>query len=476
MVIGIETHVELNTRTKAFCACENTYGAPPNTCVCPLCMGLPGALPTLNEEMVSLAVKAGAALGCRIHLTSRFDRKNYFYPDLPKAYQITQFYHPLCEGGEVLIQTPAGEKRIGITRIHIEEDAGKLTHSENASLLDMNRCGVPLIEIVSQPDLRSPEEASAYLKKLRSILICAGISDCRMNEGSFRADVNLSVRRIGQPMGVRTEMKNLNSFQSVERAIRAEYARQTALLEQGQPIVQETRRYDQRSNQTYSMRLKEDSADYRYFPEPDLPWLHLTHEEVEQIRSSLPMLPDAKKNQLKTRFGLSDYAAGLLTADHRLTKYYEDGAVLAADPTALANLLLGEVFALMNQQEENLPPVSAVHLAKLSNLMSEGRINSSTGKKILAALFAKEQDPEEYARENDLFLLTDEEALSAAIEETLAQSREMVASYLSGKLTVEKALMGRAMGKTRGKADPEILRRLLLAALEKEKQEKNSAL
>ena len=244
MIIGIETHVELDTRTKAFCACENSYGAPPNTHVCPLCMGLPGALPVLNKQMVQLAVKAGLALDCSINLESRFDRKNYFYPDLPKAYQITQFYHPLCEGGQVTIQTPGGEKTIGITRIHMEEDAGKLSHGENASLLDMNRCGVPLIEIVSEPDISSPEEASAYLRKLRAILMFAGISPCRMNQGNFRADVNLSVHKPGNPFGVRTEMKNLNSFQSVERAIKAEFERQTALLEAGGEVVQETRRFD----------------------------------------------------------------------------------------------------------------------------------------------------------------------------------------------------------------------------------------
>ncbi|MBP3540938.1 MAG: Asp-tRNA(Asn)/Glu-tRNA(Gln) amidotransferase subunit GatB [Clostridia bacterium] len=476
MVIGIETHVELATRTKAFCSCENTYGAAPNTRVCPLCMGLPGALPVLNREMVHLAVKAGAALGCDIHLTSRFDRKNYFYPDLPKAYQITQFYHPLCEGGQVVIQTPTGDKAIGITRIHMEEDAGKLSHGEGASLLDMNRCGVPLIEIVSEPDMRSPEEASAYLKKLRAILISAGISDCRMNEGSFRADVNLSVRRPGEGFGTRTEMKNLNSFQSVERAIRAEFARQVELLKQGEKVIQETRRFDQRTGATYAMRRKEDSADYRYFPEPDLPWLHLSQEEVEHIRASLPTLPDEKRCQLKETYSLSDYAAGLITAEGWLTEYFEEGASAANDPVALSNLLLGEAFALMNQREDGTLPVAPAHLAKLSNLMVQGRVNSSTGKKILAALFDQDEDPEAYAARHDLFLLTDESALSNLVEKTLAQCPDLVTSYLSGKLTVEKALMGRAMGLCRGKAEPEALRRLLLIALENLKQEKNSQL
>lgn len=474
MVIGIETHVELSTRTKAFCACENAYGAPPNTHVCPLCMGLPGALPVLNAEMVRLAVKAGLALECTIHRESRFDRKNYFYPDLPKAYQITQFYHPLCEAGRVNIRTAEGEKTIGITRIHMEEDAGKLSHGENASLLDMNRCGVPLIEIVSEPDMRSPEEASAYLKKLRAILVCAGISPCRMNEGNFRADVNLSVRRPGEPFGVRTEMKNLNSFQSVERAIRAEYERQTALLESGGEVVQETRRFDQKTGQTYSMRKKEDSADYRYFPEPDIPWLMLTDEEIELIRGTLPILPDRQRQNLLERYGLTEYAADLLTEEQWLADYFTEAAKTAKDPVALANLLLGECFALMNAQGLESLPVSPANLAALSNLMAEGRVNSSTGKKILAALFEEDQSPTAYAEKNDLFLLTDEAVLSDIVKKTLDTCPDMVASYLGGKLTAEKALMGRAMSMTRGKAEPETLRRLMLAGLEKRKQEKNS--
>lgn len=474
MIIGIETHVELATRTKAFCACENIYGAPPNTHVCPLCMGLPGALPVLNAEMVRLAVKAGLALECTIHRESRFDRKNYFYPDLPKAYQITQFYHPLCEGGRVNIRTAEGEKAIGITRIHMEEDAGKLTHGENASLLDMNRCGVPLIEIVSEPDMRSPEEASAYLRKLRAILVCAGISPCRMNEGNFRADVNLSVRRPGQPFGVRTEMKNLNSFQSVERAIRAEFQRQTALLESGGEVVQETRRFDQKTGQTYSMRKKENSADYRYFPEPDIPPLILTETEIEVIRQTLPVLPDAQRQALISRYGLTEYAAGLLTEEQWLADYFTGAAQSAKDPAALANLLLGECFALMNARGLETLPVAPANLAALSNLMAESRVNSSTGKKILAALFEEDQNPVAYAEKNDLFLLTDEALLSGIVEKTLESCPDMVAGYLGGKVTVEKALMGRAMGMTRGKAEPETLRRLMLVALEKMKQEKNS--
>ncbi|MBS6750639.1 MAG: Asp-tRNA(Asn)/Glu-tRNA(Gln) amidotransferase subunit GatB, partial [Firmicutes bacterium] len=267
MVIGLETHVELRTKSKVFCACKNAFGAEPNTHVCPVCMGLPGALPVFNEQVLRYAAMAGMALGCHVHHRSRFDRKNYFYPDLPKAYQISQFYRPLCEGGALTIQTSRGEKRVGITRIHIEEDAGKLLHDDQSgTALDMNRCGVPLIEIVSEPDIRSAEEAVAYLRKLRAILTYTGVSDCRMNEGSMRCDVNLSVRRPGEPFGVRTEMKNLNSFQSVERAIEAEYRRQVEALETGEGVVQETRRYDQKTGKTTSMRRKENSADYRYFP------------------------------------------------------------------------------------------------------------------------------------------------------------------------------------------------------------------
>ncbi|MBR6569727.1 MAG: Asp-tRNA(Asn)/Glu-tRNA(Gln) amidotransferase subunit GatB [Clostridia bacterium] len=473
MIIGLETHVELKTARKVFCACPNVYGAEPNTCVCPTCMGLPGALPVFDEESLLLAAKAGLALGCAIHPESRFDRKNYFYPDLPKAYQITQFYHPLCEGGHIDIRTEAGEKRIGVTRIHIEEDAGKLTHTPDGLEIDLNRCGVPLIEIVSEPDIHSAAEAVAYLKKLRAILVYCGVSDCRMNEGSLRCDVNLSLHKVGTPFGVRTEMKNLNSFQSVERAIEAERIRQAALLDAGEAVVQETRRYDQKTGQTHGMRRKENSADYRYFPEPDLPPVHITPAQLEAIQRSIPALPDERSALYMRRYGLTAYAAEQLAAERWLAEYFEEAVQTAQSPTALSNLILGEVFAQITlrdtartgDRDESCLPIAPGHLASLSNLAVSGRVNSTTAKKILAALFDADCDPEAYAAQHDLFLLTDEAALRDAVRTVIAQNAAMAASYRAGKVNVAKALIGKAMGACRGKADAEKLNAILLEEL-----------
>lgn len=479
MVIGLETHVELNTESKVFCTCKTVFGAEPNTHVCPVCMGLPGALPVFNERVLHHAAMAGFALNCHVHHVSRFDRKNYFYPDLPKAYQISQFYRPICEGGWLTVQTAAGEKKIGITRIHIEEDAGKLVHDdENGTMLDMNRCGVPLIEIVSEPDLRSAEEAVAYLRKVRAILTYINVSDCRMNEGSLRCDVNLSIHHPGEPFGVRTEMKNLNSFQSVERAIQAEYDRQVAALEAGEEVVQETRRYDQKTGKTTSMRRKENSADYRYFPDPDLPEVRLTDADMEAIRAEIPTLPDARREVYRSEYGLSAYAAEQITAERWLAEYFEEAAAVAQSPVGVANLLQGEVFALMSARateaeksgcsavegRESLP-VSPTHLAKLSDLLADGRVNSSTGKKILAALFIEDCDPETYAEAHGLFTVSDDATLADAITRTLAENPDMVQTYRDGKVNVEKALMGKAMAVTRGKANPEKLAQMLHEAL-----------
>jgi aspartyl-tRNA(Asn)/glutamyl-tRNA(Gln) amidotransferase subunit B len=480
MVIGLETHVELQTESKVFCACRAVFGAQPNTHVCPVCMGLPGALPVFNEQVLHYAAKAGFALNCNVHHRSRFDRKNYFYPDLPKAYQISQFYEPLCEGGWLTVQTAAGEKKIGITRIHIEEDAGKLLHDEkNGTLLDMNRCGVPLIEIVSEPDIRSAEEAVAYLRKVRAILTYIGVSDCRMNEGSLRCDVNLSIHQPDEPFGVRTEMKNLNSFQSVERAIKAEYERQTAAIEAGEEIVQETRRYDQKTGKTSSMRRKENSADYRYFPDPDLPEVRLTDEQMEAIKEEIPMLPDARREAYMRDYRLTAYAAEQLTGERWLADYFEEAAKHAKSAVSVANLLQGEVFAILSaraaEAEKNgnfvtegaeSLPVSPVNLAKLGDLMADGRVNSSTGKRILGVLFAQDCDPEAYVEQHALFAVSDDAILMETVQQTLKQNPDMVESYRNGKTTVERALMGKAMAATKGKADPERLSLLLQKTLQ----------
>lgn len=462
MVVGLETHVELRTRTKAFCACPNEYGAEPNTRVCPICMGLPGALPSFNREALRLAALAGLALGCTVHARSRFDRKNYFYPDLPKAYQITQFYHPLCTGGQIEL---AGGKRIGITRIHIEEDAGKLAYGPDGIALDMNRCGVPLIEIVSEPDIRTAEEAVGYLRKLRAILTYTGVSDCRMNEGSLRCDVNLSLRRPGEPMGTRTEMKNLNSFQSVERAISAESRRQAAILEAGGAVLQETRRYDQKTGLTYGMRRKENSADYRYFPEPDLPEVFLSESELEALRALIPVLPDERAARYVQLYGLTPDEAERMASERWLAEYFESAAELAQSPSTLKHLMLGEAFAQMALRGLERLPVAPERMARLSDLASSGRVNSTTAKKLLSAMLDTDCEPEAYAAEHGLFLLTDEGALLEAARRAVRENPAMVERYLGGKTNVEKALMGKAMALTKGRAEPERLRACLTRVL-----------
>ena len=469
MIIGLETHVELRAKSKAFCACANRFGAAPNTLCCPVCMGLPGALPVLSDQAVRLAAAAGLALGCTVHSWSRFDRKHYFYPDLPKGYQITQFTHPICEGGKLTVETrTGGEVTVRITRIHLEEDAGKLMHgAEGETLLDLNRCGVPLIEIVTEPDIRSAEESTAYLRALRAALLYAEVSDCKMNEGSLRCDVNLSIRKPGEPLGQRTEIKNLNSFQSVERAIAAEFARQVALREAGQDIPQETLRFDVKTGKTIPMRRKEGSEDYRYMPEPDLPWLHLSRDVVEDIRRTLPTPPHQRKADFVRLFGLSPYAAEQLTEERPLADYFERAAMAAQHPKAAANLLMGEVFALLTLrgQNEKTPPMAAEHLAKLGDMAAEGRVNSSTAKRILSAMFDLDCDPEAYAAEHHLLTIGDTETLTAVAQQVLKAHPDMVDAYLRGKESILKALMGKAMAQTEGRADAEKLQAILISLL-----------
>lgn len=343
MVVGLEVHVELKTRTKIFCSCPTTFGAPPNTQCCPVCMGFPGTLPVLNREVVHYAALAGLATECTIANYSKQDRKNYFYPDLPKAYQISQFDLPLCVNGHLMIETEQGEKCIGITRIHIEEDAGKLVHdAQKGTVVDCNRCGVPLIEIVSEPDMRTPQEAVAYLRKLKAVIAYTGVSDCRMQEGSLRCDVNLSIHKKGEPFGTRTEMKNLNSFQSVQKAIEQEYLRQVEAIKHGEAIVQETRRFDQASSKTFSMRRKENANDYRYFPEPDLAPIVLTNEQIETWRKELPVLPDVRKAEYMHRYDLTAYAAEQLVSSKAIAEYFETAANAVQTPSTvktMANLM-----------------------------------------------------------------------------------------------------------------------------------------
>jgi aspartyl-tRNA(Asn)/glutamyl-tRNA(Gln) amidotransferase subunit B len=468
MVIGLEVHVELKTKSKIFCSCPTDFGADPNTQCCPVCMGMPGTLPVLNGEVVRFAIKAGLATNCQIEPYSKQDRKNYFYPDLPKAYQISQYDLPLCHHGHLLIETPEGQKKIGITRIHIEEDAGKLIHDDKrGTLVDCNRCGVPLIEIVSEPDIRSAKEAAAYLQKLKAIISYTGISDCKMNEGSLRCDVNLSVRKIGDTiLGTRTEMKNLNSFQSVTKAIEQEYIRQVEAVEKGEKIVQETRRFDQLTGQTYSMRRKENANDYRYFPDPDLMPIETPLNRIEDIKAEIPTLPDARKAVYMRDFGLSAFAAEQLTGQKEIADYFEKAAALTRTPVTLCNLLITEIFRLLPLESVDIP-ISPMHLAKLADLLSEGQVNSSAGKKVLSLLWEKDRNPEDIVCEYGLYQLSDDDELLSAVKEAIAQNPKMLEGYKKGKTNMSKALMGQAMALTQGKANPVKLQELLQSELDK---------
>ena len=462
MVIGLEVHVELKTKTKIFCNCETSFGAEPNTHTCPVCMGLPGTLPVLNNKVVEYAVKAGLATNCKIANFSKQDRKNYFYPDLPKAYQISQFDLPLCEHGYLDIETESGSKRIGITRIHIEEDAGKLVHDDiHGTMIDCNRCGVPLIEIVSEPDIRSAEEAKAYLQKLRAIILYTGISDCKMNEGSFRCDVNLSVREKGtEKFGTRTEMKNINSFQFVVKAIEYEYKRQIEAIEDGEEIVQETRKFDADTGKTYSMRGKENANDYRYFPDPDLPPIELSDEKIEKIKTTIPELPDARKKKYMEKYGISAYISEKIISDMDMADYFEKVATLAKTPKVVANLLVGEV-ARLNTAEMFYCPISAANMAKLSDLISDEVINTSTAKKLISRMWVDNSDPVLIVEKEELKQINDRQLLTEIAKEVIDKSQKLVSDYKAGKQQALKALMGQTMGKTAGKANPVILEEII---------------
>ncbi len=454
MVIGLEVHVELKTKTKIFCNCKTDFGAEPNTHVCPVCMGMPGTLPVLNRKVVDYAIKAGLATNCTIARFSKQDRKNYFYPDLPKAYQISQYDLPLCEHGHVDIETENGAKRIGITRIHIEEDAGKLVHDDKlGTLIDCNRCGVPLIEIVSEPDIRSAEEADAYLRKLRAAILYTGVSDCKMNEGSLRCDVNLSVRKPGEPFGTRTEMKNLNSFQFIAKAIDYEYHRQVDALESGEGVVQETRRFDANSGKTYSMRKKEDANDYRYFPDPDLPPIVITEEKLAALKAEIPMLPDERKAIYTEKFGLTAYDSEVITNELAVADYFEETANKTHYPKLAANMLITDILRACDTEAGGIP-VKPERLAALADLLGDGKINSSTAKKIVCSLLENDFDPAAYVTEHGLEQINDCAVLEKIVREVLAADSKSVSSYKAGKTAALKAIVGKVMAKTEGRANP----------------------
>lgn len=469
VVIGLEVHAELKTTTKIFCACPTTFGAPPNTQCCPVCMGLPGTLPVLNRRAVELAVIAGLALDCEISHFSRTDRKQYFYPDLPKGYQISQAETPICRNGHLEVTADDGTvRRVGIERIHIEEDAGKLSHEGDVTLVDCNRCGVPLIEIVSCPDLRSGAEAAAYLKTLRGVLLACGVSDCRMQEGSFRCDVNVSVRKRGEDVfGVRTEIKNINSFAFVEKAIVFEAERQIAVLESGKTVVSETRRYDSGRGETVRMRVKETAEDYRYLAEPDLLPIRLRDDDIARLRARIPELPLARAERMVAQYGISSEDARVLVGELGLSDYFEAGAVYTHYPKLLVNLILSELLRYC-ESDPFTSPVNAEALAELAELLGERTVNSATGKKLLSRMLTEQISPRKIALDEGLTQITDENTIGAWVEATLSEMPRAVEDYRRGKVAAIKALQGKIMMLSSGRADPIICETLLLQKLKEE--------
>ena len=472
LIVGLEVHAELSTKTKIFCSCGAEFGAEPNTHICPVCMALPGALPVLNEKVVEYAVKAGLATNCEIEKNSKNDRKNYFYPDLPKSYQISQFDKPLCNRGYIEIEDDNGNpKKIRILRIHIEEDAGKLNHNEfgAGTLVDLNRAGVPLIEIVSEPDFRSTGEVDRYLKKLKSILQYIDVSDCKMQEGSFRADVNVSVHKKGEPFGTRTEMKNINSFKSITRLIDYEKERQIYELEHGNTIEQETRRWDDLEGRTFSMRNKEDSQDYRYFPEPDLVAIKLSDEYIENIRKELPEMPESRKERYMNKYGLSEKDSNSITASKYLSDFFEKAGEIANDYKSVCNWLNSDIARILNEKEmepEEIP-FTAEELAEMVTLINKGTISTSIGKKVLDELFENPKSPSKIIEEKGWVQISDKSAIKEVVLKVLAENAQSVADYKAGKDRALGFLVGQAMKQTKGKANPKMLNEMFLSELNK---------
>ena len=468
-VIGLEVHAELATKTKIFCSCPTDFGAKPNTHVCPVCMAMPGALPVLNKKVVEYAVKAGLATNCEIARVSKNDRKNYFYPDLPKSYQISQFDRPLCEHGFVEIEENGKTKKIGIIRIHIEEDAGKLSHDDYGrdSLVDLNRAGVPLIEIVSEPDLRSSKEADTYLKKIKSILQYIEVSDCKMEEGSLRADVNVSVHKKGEPFGTRTEMKNMSSFRSIVRAIDYEIERQIEVIENGGTIEQETLRWDEVSGKTFTMRNKENAQDYRYFPEPDLGVIEISDEWKEEIRKSLPEMPEERKVRYMEEFKLPEYDSNIIVSSKYLSDLFEAATKVCNNPKAVSNWIMTDIIRVQNEEDIEKMPFTAEELGKLIVLIDKGTISSSIAKKVFEELLENPRDPEEIIKEKGWIQISDEGAIKEIVQKILEENPASVADYKAGKDRALGFLVGQAMKQTKGKANPQLLNKLFLEELKK---------
>ena len=465
-VIGLEVHVELATKTKIFCGCSTAFGGRPNSHTCPVCTGMPGSLPVLNKRVLEHAVAVGLATNCAITRYCKFDRKNYFYPDNPQNYQISQLYLPICRNGYVEIETEQGAKKIGIHEIHMEEDAGKLIHDEweDCTLVDYNRSGVPLIEIVSEPDMRSAEEVIAYLEKLRLIIQYLGASDCKLQEGSMRADVNLSVRGVGtEVFGTRTEMKNLNSFRSIARAIEGERNRQIDLLEAGEKVVQETRRWDDAKETSYAMRSKEDAQDYRYFPDPDLTPISISDEFLEEIRGRQPEFRTEKMKRYRETFDLPDYDIEIITGSKHMADIFESTVALGAQPKKVSNWLMVETLRILKERELDPEDItfSPAHLAKLIALTDSRAINSTVAKEVFEAMFTQDVDPEAYVEEKGLKMVSDEGALRKTVEEVIAANPQSVEDYRNGKDRAIGFLVGQTMKAMKGKADPASVNKLL---------------
>lgn len=473
-VIGLEIHCELKTKTKIFCGCATGFGAEQNTHVCPVCLGLPGVLPTVNKRVVEFGIKAGLATNCTINKYSKFDRKNYYYPDLPKNWQTSQYDLPIAEHGWVDIDVDGEKKRIRLTRIHMEEDAGKLVHSGTTikdsatSNVDYNRTGVPLLEIVSEPDLRSAEEARAYMEKIKAIMEYIDVSNCRMEEGNLRADINVSLRPVGtKELGTRTEMKNINSFKNLEDAINYEIERQEEVLEDGGHVVQETRTFDPARGITLSMRSKENAHDYRYMPEPDLPPIVTSEETIEKYRSELPELPDARCARLEKEYGLSDYDAGIITSSRAMAEYFDAVVATGAEPKLAANWIMGDLAKNLNEDGIDITksPVSAERLGKMIGLIMKDTISGKIAKKVFKEMWTNEDEPEKIVKDKGLVQITDTGAIEAAVDAAIAANPKAVEEYKGGKKKAIGALVGQVMKATRGKANPQMVNKMLAEKL-----------
>ena len=476
VVVGLEVHAELKTQSKIFCSCSTAFGAEPNTQVCPVCSGFPGMLPVLNEKAVECAIKAGLALHSEIAEFCKFDRKNYFYPDLPRAYQISQYDMPICQGGYLDVDVDGEKNRIRITRAHLEEDAGKLVHQGDItttpfSLVDLNRSGVPLLEIVSEPDMRSARQARTYMEKLRSILLFANVSDCKMEEGSLRCDANVSVRPWGQQeLGTRVEIKNLNSFRALERAIEYEAKRQMEANEDGEELVQETRTWDEVKGVTRSMRSKEEAHDYRYFPDPDLPPLRISRDWIDIIRSSMPELPEQASQRLMDQHGLSQYDADLITQSPQSLAFFDETLALYADAKAISNWMMGDLSRLLNQNGMEIQDakVKPALLAGMLNLLNEGTISGKMAKTVFEEMFASGKDPQSIIKEKGLVQISNVDALLPLIDEIISNNPKVLQDYKNGKEKAFGFFIGQIMKATRGQANPEMINKLLRERLDRE--------